>query len=532
MPNEALTPEALFPLIQDFLTQVQSGSQETKKFTQHKFAGFRIEVSFGYGRLALVPWFGFFAEGQTAQCGIFPVCLHYKQHDLFIVAYGVSQEKQPTIEWGPKITNKPKVYDELQRRMITPDYKDYKNPTKVKYGDSFLKACFDNVTTLTDINGTIFSDIYSNVSEILNEYTDTLNDLTITSSLHKPVEKEATSQEAELGQYASASGPPQSYVHAPMPLGSPYAEPDFETISEFIKKHGMVLNVRTLRRYHLSLKTRKFIILAGVSGTGKTWLAELYAQAVKAKYYIAQVAPNWTSNEDLLGYHNPVSNTFCATGFTAFLEEACRAQEATDVETEATPYHLILDEMNLARVEHYFARFLSAMEQRHRGEKPKLDLGPGKTLYLPANLRFIGTVNVDETTHGFADKVFDRAQLIELPLDRELLTEHIAKKPFAEVLMAVWDAVRSVAPFAYRVLDDISDYIASAEMLDVTWKEALDEMIVQKILPRIKGNDSRLDTIFATLDDLAQQNGLKLVLDKIGYMRTCYHEHGFTSFFQ
>ncbi len=316
-------------------------------------------------------------------------------------------------------------------------------------------------------------------------------------------------------------------------LPTPYQEPDFLTIQAAVNNAGMVLSERLLRRYHLSLKTRGFVILAGVSGTGKTWLAELYAKAVGAEYHIAQVAPNWTSNEDLLGYQNPVSNTFCPTGFTAFLKKACAAQEEADTAgLAAQPYHLILDEMNLARVEHYFARFLSAMELRQRGAVPSLDLGTEELLYLPENLIFIGTVNVDETTHGFADKVFDRAQLIELPLEREQLASHVSGQPFAEAIMATWDAVREAAPFAYRVLDDIGAYVAEAKGLGVPWKEALDEMVVQKVLPRIKGNNSRIDVVFASLEDVARQYEFSLTLEKIAYMRTCYHEHGFTSFFQ
>lgn len=188
--------------------------------------------------------------------------------------------------------------------------------------------------------------------------------------------------------------------------------------------------------------------------------------------------------------------------------------------------------MNLARVEHYFARFLSAMELRQRGTEPLLDLGAGETLSLPKNLMFIGTVNMDETTHGFADKVFDRAQLIELPLEREQLAAHISGTSFAEALMATWDAVKDVAPFAYRVMDDISAYVSAAESLGVHWKNALDEMIVQKVLPRIKGNDARIGSAFTALEETARQYEFSLAMNKINYMRTCYHEHGFTSFFQ
>ncbi|MEI6046484.1 MAG: hypothetical protein WCS37_19205 [Chloroflexota bacterium] len=85
-----------------------------------------------------------------------------------------------------------------------------------------------------------------------------------------------------------------------------YVEPPFEEICQAIAAKGMRLPSDVIRRYHLALKTRGFVILSGISGTGKTWLTENYANAVGAKYCLVAVAPNWTTNEDLLGYLNPL----------------------------------------------------------------------------------------------------------------------------------------------------------------------------------------------------------------------------------
>ena len=82
---------------------------------------------------------------------------------------------------------------------------------------------------------------------------------------------------------------------------------------------------------------------------------------------------------------------------------------------------------------------------------------------LTPNLRFIGTVNVDETTHGFADKVYDRAQLIELEASREAIQHHLANSTIAKTLLTAWDALHEVAPFAFRVIDDMRNYVAAAE---------------------------------------------------------------------
>jgi 5-methylcytosine-specific restriction endonuclease McrBC GTP-binding regulatory subunit McrB len=287
-----------------------------------------------------------------------------------------------------------------------------------------------------------------------------------------------------------------------------------------------------IRRYHLAMSTRGFVIVSGASGTGKTWLAQAYAEAVGARAKLAAVDPSWSSNEDLLGYLSPLDGFYHHTPFSEFVQEAAREWDSSNSSDRATrEYHVILDEMNLARVEHYFSRFLSAMELRSRQGSARLDLAPGHTLVLPPNLKFAGTVNIDETTHGFADKVYDRAQLIELPLPRQKVVEHLDKFPYAERVLAVWDAVRPIAPFGFRVLDEIHMYVAAADQVGTRWEIALDEQLVQKVLPRIRGADKRLqdglDAFVEALGDLE----FALSRAKAQEMRDEYEAHGFASFF-
>ena len=165
-----------------------------------------------------------------------------------------------------------------------------------------------------------------------------------------------------------------------------------------------------VRRYHLAMQTRGFVILSGSSGTGKTWLAQAYADAIGARPKLAAVDPSWSSNEDLLGYLSPLDGFYHHTPFSEFVQEAAREWTSADMAgRSAREFHVILDEMNLARVEHYFSRFLSAMEVRSREGIARLDLAPGHTVELTPNLKFAGTVNVDETTYMFSPKVLDRA---------------------------------------------------------------------------------------------------------------------------
>lgn len=314
--------------------------------------------------------------------------------------------------------------------------------------------------------------------------------------------------------------------------GATYEPPPFQKIYETIRERGMVVDQRTVRRYHVSLRTRGFVILSGVSGTGKTWLTKLYADAVRAERHLQPVAPNWTTNEDLLGYYNPVDGAYHHTAVSRFLQDAEQAyQEAQAQEAMPRPYHLVLDEMNLARVEYYFAKFLSKMEERMREGSATLDLGPNTELLLPPNLVFIGTVNIDETTHAFADKVYDRAQLIEMQAPRERLDEHLGGAQYADPILCVWDAIGDVAPFAFRVLDEIEEYVQTAQDHGTSWEEALDEQLLQKVLPKVKGTEPKVGEALRSFLEAVPEETYPLSHAKAQRMLEDFRAHGFTSYF-
>jgi MoxR-like ATPase len=309
-----------------------------------------------------------------------------------------------------------------------------------------------------------------------------------------------------------------------------YEEPALDEMVAAVERPGLRIDRRTLRRYHLSLRTRKFVILSGPSGTGKTWLATAWADAAGAKSLVVPVAPNWTTNEDLLGYLSPLTDTYVDTPFSRFLRKAVDEQaRADDAGVIATPYHLVLDEMNLARVEYYFARFLSAMELRARGDSATIDLG-GELLPLPRNLVVIGTVNIDETTHGFADKVYDRAQLIELGIDRAELAAYVAGQPFADALLEAWDCVAAVKPFAFRVAREFIAYIGDAQKHDIGWEEAFDEQMLQKVLPRLTGADLELGPALEALQAWSAGR-YPLTHQRIGLMLARFRHTGVASYF-
>jgi hypothetical protein len=278
-----------------------------------------------------------------------------------------------------------------------------------------------------------------------------------------------------------------------------------ETIIERIRTRGFAISESVIRAYHLALRTKPLVILPGISGTGKTLLTRLYADAVygdirasgeeNEHYLLVAVQPDWHNARDLLGYYNAISGLFHATPFLRFLLRA-----AAD---PGMPYFVCLDEMNLARPEYYLAPILSALETADR----LIDLGaPGATvtttsgevianpLRLPLNVAISGTVNVDESTHALSDKLLDRANVIELT-DVDL--ERFRAGYRGRIDEPAWDVVVRIhaiataagQPFGYRVLNEILRYLEHARGV-LSPQQALDQQIKQKILPRLKGEET------------------------------------------
>ncbi len=308
---------------------------------------------------------------------------------------------------------------------------------------------------------------------------------------------EALMEQAEAGAPVSLARlreQPAAYPAAGMP--------PIELIAERIRARGFTIGDLPLRAYHLALQTRPLVILAGISGTGKTRLTRLYADAVYAippgrdnpYYLVVAVQPDWHNARDLLGYYNTLTASYHPTAFLRFLLQA-----AADPQQ---PYYLCLDELNLARPEYYLAPILSAMETA----EATIDLGAPlaevplagggvvrNPLRLPLNLRIAGTVNVDESTFALSDKLLDRANLIELT-EVDLASFRASYgAPLDEQLWQTLVTVQGLAtaaghPFGYRTLDEMLRFIEQARDT-LTPAQALDLQIKQKVLPRLRGED-------------------------------------------
>lgn len=185
-----------------------------------------------------------------------------------------------------------------------------------------------------------------------------------------------------------------------------------------IAKAGYIFEPWQIAAYITAIRTKPFVILAGVSGTGKSKLPILIAEHTGSpKPRRIAVRPDWTDSSDVMGYVD-LQDRFRP----GMVLQALRVASANQDD-----YHICLvDEMNLARVEHYFAEFLSAIEDRRVAEGGGYSSSPvlsQKLLHddedwqlqcIPANLAIVGTVNMDEATHGFSRKVLDRAFTLEL----------------------------------------------------------------------------------------------------------------------
>lgn len=178
---------------------------------------------------------------------------------------------------------------------------------------------------------------------------------------------------------------------------------------------GLFYSVSEIREFISALAVSHLVILQGMSGTGKTSLAYAFGEFISNLSIIIPVQPMWKERTDLLGYYNE---------FTKKFNETLLLQKMYEADSKKNMYIVVLDEMNIARVEYYFAEFLSLTEipdpeSRYLDVVPdKWDNDPQKLkdgrIKLPENMWFIGTANNDDSTFAISDKVYDRAMILNL----------------------------------------------------------------------------------------------------------------------
>ncbi|WP_340006660.1 AAA family ATPase [Paenibacillus sp. FSL K6-0276] len=339
-------------------------------------------------------------------------------------------------------------------------------------------------------------------------------------------------------------------------------------IQSHILRKGFFFPEHLIENFYLSLKTKPFVILAGISGTGKTRLVKLFAEALGAtgnngQFTLIPVRPDWSDPADLLGYKD-LSGRFKPGPLTEVLVEARKP------ENQHKPYFICMDEMNLARVEHYFSDLLSVLETQDWQEgkiqtqdlisSTMLDTSEDQvkfgSLGIPENVFLIGTVNMDETTHPFSKKVLDRANTLEFnyinlqqypDFNEQVETSdssdaaelnHLFLRSDYLQLVDAYDTNKELvvrtterlvkinalledihAHVGFRVRDAICFYMIYNERYKLmSEEEAFDWQLLQKILPRIQGSHSSVRRVLLNLMKGALGTGSGVTIDFPAFM--------------
>jgi MoxR-like ATPase len=330
-------------------------------------------------------------------------------------------------------------------------------------------------------------------------------------------------------------------------------------IQESMEAEGYVISPAEIANFVLAMTVSPLVILSGISGTGKSLLPRKFAELTNSRFQAIPVQPQWADNSDLFGYvPSLASGTFVKGKIIDSILAAKRNPGSLSI--------ALLDEMNLAPVEHYFSDFLSVAESRTRkgdriGSDPlPIDLPAMpdssfteicddlRNLELPHNLRVVGTANMDETTHSFSPKVLDRAFTIEFddpdltafamgggnanasfgdlahaivnPANAIHIMEAQSKSQDLFAKVAEWlDEIQGILSpagikFGYRTRDAILLYLhfwREFELSDVlAGCAALDFCLLQKVLPKVSGSgdalESTLTQLAEWLDSRSEQN--------------------------
>ena len=321
-----------------------------------------------------------------------------------------------------------------------------------------------------------------------------------------------------------------------------------ENIIKGSSTYGLSFPRRLVYAFHTCLKISEWspiTVLAGVSGTGKSELPRFYSLFGGIQFLPVAVQPNWDSQEAMLGYFNSIDNKFDAQPMLRFLAQAATNHTVDYPEgLRYTMNMVLLDEMNLAHVELYFADFLSKLETR-RGKTENLPcvdvkLGAGITPYqleLTRNVMWVGTMNQDETTKSLSDKVLDRGNVLFFPRPKELKSRKDLKSlpslswlatekgwdswinkslilseeeisPFKTIVEKINDSLATVGrALGHRVWQSIEYYMNNYPTVCVALhgkdfkdrngvdeaslkrelKVAFEDALVQKVMPKLRG---------------------------------------------
>ncbi len=305
-------------------------------------------------------------------------------------------------------------------------------------------------------------------------------------------------------------------------------------------------DIEDIRRFIGALAVTKLIILQGMSGTGKTSLAYAFGEFLRNKTVVVPIQPMWKERTDLVGYYNEFTKKFNETTLLYKMYEANYNEEI---------YVTVLDEMNIARVEYYFAEFLSLLEipnpdgrnldvvADRREDDPKLLQKNGK-LRLPTNMWFVGTANNDDSTFSISDKVYDRAMVLNLdkkasPFEAEGSSMKISSTHLTELMekaqreYEISDRnVRRIKKldeymiktfhitFGNRIMKQIRSYVPVLVGCGGTEEEALDDILSRKVFRKLESKNpvyvkQMAEGLCGYLDELFGEDKLPLCKETV-----------------
>lgn len=286
---------------------------------------------------------------------------------------------------------------------------------------------------------------------------------------------------------------------------------------KYLASQKLYFDLRTIREFISSFSTTRLVILEGLSGTGKSSLPRYLANFLSSDAFFTPVQATWRDRTSLLGYYNDFSKAFNETDFLKRLYKASYTESEVNI--------MVLDELNLSRIEYYFADFLSILEYPSSEWKINLMQLPysfeaprhiidGKVM-IPVNTFFVGTANKDDSTYTITDKVYDRAITIDFEdrnepfeVNEEVLPIKISydtlnnlfvtaqNNPKFNMTKEDFEKFKKLSDFTYdtfdltfgnRILNQISLFVPAFIACGGTKEEALDFLFTRKILYKLEG---------------------------------------------
>lgn len=357
---------------------------------------------------------------------------------------------------------------------------------------------------------------------------------------------------------------------------------EMEWLEQFfnnLNNHHILFNERSLKAFHTGLKcadVSSLVVLAGISGTGKSLLPELYAASLGMNFLSVAVQPRWDSPQDLFGFYNYMEGRYKATELARLLwqfDKHNNPKSKQEFQQQMPMSLVLLDEMNLARVEYYFSDLLSKLETRNGIDpaqpdqrfKAEIEIECNasasrekrRRLFVGGNTLFVGTMNEDESTQTLSDKVIDRSNVLRFGRPKTLgakpdktrflaacVGQHITEANWGKwhcknpqrlervekLLESVNDALDKVGrPFAHRVCQAIKSYVQFYPgNTELDFNSAVADQLEMKILPKLNGLELEIegfDSVKRTLEGII--NGLDDAPLKDAFATSCKQHNSF-----